>query len=313
MNIGNLLVEADSEVAYDEPFESFGAHVEDSSARIKGVDKYQPSQILQEAAHHVAKIEAIESKQIFKDAAKEASQEARVVEEKDLERRTSTSPVYDNDYELTEALNVLVEASVEVAGLMEKSELNTANHVDESENSEFSGSDEGASESEDGSGSDEEDNNFDDEVNKMMLFAIHSSKIEQIQKLLNKDGLNLKYQDRHGWSALHWAASTGNTEVIEIILDHRKVVQHKNVRTLVNMKDRLAGWTPLHVAAVSGHRNAIKVLLENGANKKKRNFLKELPFDVVGHSKNAKAIRMMLDVRRRKIKVKQESKDESKN
>jgi hypothetical protein len=60
------------------------------------------------------------------------------------------------------------------------------------------------------------------------------------------------------------------------------------------------------VAAISGHKTAVKTLLDNEANKKKRSFLNETPFDVVGHSKHAKAIRMLLDVRKKK----QESKEE---
>ncbi len=58
------------------------------------------------------------------------------------------------------------------------------------------------------------------------------------------------------------------------------------------------------------------MLLENKANKKKKSLLKELPYDVVGHGKHAKAIRLMLEVASKKKKreeSKREEREESKH
>eukprot|EP00599_Poterioochromonas_sp_BG-1_P008822 CAMPEP_0173133216 /NCGR_PEP_ID=MMETSP1105-20130129/602_1 /TAXON_ID=2985 /ORGANISM="Ochromonas sp., Strain BG-1" /LENGTH=87 /DNA_ID=CAMNT_0014044857 /DNA_START=33 /DNA_END=296 /DNA_ORIENTATION=- len=67
--------------------------------------------------------------------------------------------------------------------------------------------------------------------------------------------------------------------------------QHpKKMRKFLEAQDKLAGWTPMHAAAVAGQKFTIEVLLEHGANKNKKDFMKEIPIEVIGKSKNAKGI-----------------------
>lgn len=54
-------------------------------------------------------------------------------------------------------------------------------------------------------------------------------------------------------------------------------------------------------------------MLDKGAKRKKKSFMNEYPFDVIGVSKNSKAIKMLLNVKRRKKKSTAESKEETKH
>ncbi|KZV72363.1 ankyrin, partial [Peniophora sp. CONT] len=56
-----------------------------------------------------------------------------------------------------------------------------------------------------------------------------------------------------GWTALHWAASNGHTDIARVLLSHGALV------------DDIAedGGIPLHLAAYNGHLDVLRVLLEH--------------------------------------------------
>jgi vacuolar-type H+-ATPase subunit I/STV1 len=259
MDIGNLLAEADAEVAYDQDtFESFEnitpatkAQHEDYEGRSGNIEQTSKnrSQILHEAAGHVRKLEERETKQLFRESAQQSIQEAIKIKE----REESPIPTYRKDRELEEALNVLVDASEEVANFTANRTAEPTiqrDHVQSPASSKSDEEEDFADEIEvesNPSGSDEDDDVFNDETNRELIFAIHNEKPDKVQSILRK-GANLKYQDRHGWSPLHWAASKGNIEIIELLINHRRSVQSKRVKSLMNLQDKLAGWTPLHVS-----------------------------------------------------------------
>ena len=66
--------------------------------------------------------------------------------------------------------------------------------------------------------------------------------------------------DPHKWSALHYAASEGRTDVAMLLLGAGAPVDCLNID----------GWTPLHFAARAGHGKVAALLLEAGANKNVR-------------------------------------------
>lgn len=254
MDIGNLLAEADAEVAYDQDdFEPYTNPTTQSTTAVGQAQLQQEAlanraQILQESASYVRKVEAKETKELFN----ETVQEVREIRDREIDRRReydpSPSPKYDSDHELKDALNILVEASKEVTSYAGNNKEDSQAAVKRLDYSEDENEEESDNEVDPDSGTDDEDVQYDDQASRELLFAIHNEKSEQVQKVLRKEGVNIKYQDRHGWSALHWAASKGNSEIVELIIDHRRAVQHKNVKSLVNMQDKLAGWTPLHVS-----------------------------------------------------------------
>ncbi|XP_014611333.1 PREDICTED: ankyrin repeat and death domain-containing protein 1A-like [Polistes canadensis] len=60
----------------------------------------------------------------------------------------------------------------------------------------------------------------------------------------------------YGRAPIHWAASKGNTEIIEMLI---------KTKCDIEAKDKF-GMRPLHMAAWYGHEDAVKVLINAGAN-----------------------------------------------
>eukprot|EP01125_Pyxidicula_operculata_P022385 TRINITY_DN910_c2_g1_i3.p1 TRINITY_DN910_c2_g1~~TRINITY_DN910_c2_g1_i3.p1 ORF type:complete len:2962 (-),score=808.64 TRINITY_DN910_c2_g1_i3:90-8975(-) len=71
-----------------------------------------------------------------------------------------------------------------------------------------------------------------------------------------------------GWSALHYAAAEGHTDVIRVLIDHDATVD-KPART--------TKLTPLHIASQQGHLESVKVLVKNKANLEKQDNQKRTP------------------------------------
>mmetsp|Transcript_21944 Transcript_21944/g.30208 ORF Transcript_21944/g.30208 Transcript_21944/m.30208 type:complete len:426 (-) Transcript_21944:31-1308(-) len=84
----------------------------------------------------------------------------------------------------------------------------------------------------------------------------HSASLPDYLKLKTKDGDMMSIQDNAVGSPLHWAASSNNIKIMQMLLD-REVP--------VDLRDR-NGLTPLHMAASAGHSESVKVLLEKNAN-----------------------------------------------
>ena len=60
--------------------------------------------------------------------------------------------------------------------------------------------------------------------------------------------------DNGGRTALHWACTSAQVDIVKDLLD---------MNAQVNIKDN-CGWTPLHSAASVGHDEIILLLLEKG-------------------------------------------------
>ena len=72
---------------------------------------------------------------------------------------------------------------------------------------------------------------------------------------LIESGANTNLKNFNGFTALHWAAFTGKTETLSLLLTNNADIESRT-------ND---GKTPLHVAAMRGHHNFILELLHNGA------------------------------------------------
>ena len=67
-------------------------------------------------------------------------------------------------------------------------------------------------------------------------------------------------QNKHGWSALHYAARVGNTDILNILLDIGGDVDAKN-----GSPASFAGYTPLITAARAGKNTTASILISRGA------------------------------------------------
>ncbi|MDR1310475.1 MAG: ankyrin repeat domain-containing protein [Burkholderiaceae bacterium] len=93
--------------------------------------------------------------------------------------------------------------------------------------------------------------------NTALMVAVFKSNMPAIQALLARNAV----VNQPGWTALHYAAATGNEEIMRILLDKKAQVD----ATAPN------GTTPLMMAARSGHIRAVKLLLDHGADVRLKN------------------------------------------
>lgn len=226
MDIGSLLAEADKEVevapTYDDEFEKDDDGDDDK-------EPLSAREILRSAAQIVDKEEKYEVKQLFKETAVDVKE---VVEKIQDEREDSG---YEDDQE---ALNALLEADKEVSAMHRAAGVEIITPVKKKKEE---------IDIDAGLESDDEDEEFDDLLSQQLLQACHMGNINKVEKLLDKSGVNLLYVDRHGWTPLHWAASKGHTDIVEVLIKHRKR-QGKKMRKFLEAQDKLAGWTPMHVS-----------------------------------------------------------------
>ncbi|KAG8439222.1 hypothetical protein GDO86_005446 [Hymenochirus boettgeri] len=78
-----------------------------------------------------------------------------------------------------------------------------------------------------------------------------------------------------GFTALHWAAKSGNCEMIKILMD---AARKNDIKLNINVKS-FGGYTPLHIAAIHDHAEIIKILVMNyNANTDLRDHSGKKPF-----------------------------------
>ncbi|KAF1315574.1 Tkl protein kinase, partial [Globisporangium splendens] len=83
--------------------------------------------------------------------------------------------------------------------------------------------------------------------------------------LLQERHADLHERTSAGLTALHVAATTGQTEIIELLLAYGASVNER-VETLATDDGDMAGMTPLHFAALFGHLDVLRILIRHGAN-----------------------------------------------
>lgn len=88
-----------------------------------------------------------------------------------------------------------------------------------------------------------------------LLQAAETGKVSGVESILQTEPDLVKCRDSRGWTPLHYAAFSGQTKTIPILVAHGAAVAATD-------KD---GATPLHEAATSNFPDTIEVLLENGA------------------------------------------------
>ncbi|OCF59723.1 26S proteasome non-ATPase regulatory subunit 10 [Kwoniella mangroviensis CBS 10435] len=93
----------------------------------------------------------------------------------------------------------------------------------------------------------------------MSSFSIHKAALEGqpglIRSLLSEDPKLVNSKDEDGRTPLHWASTTGNLNVLQLILSY-----HPELESRDSM-----GWTALIIASASNQVEVVRELLEAGA------------------------------------------------
>lgn len=87
--------------------------------------------------------------------------------------------------------------------------------------------------------------------NTALMMAAFKNNITAVQALIKKGA----QVNRPGWTALHYAAAAGATDIMRLLLEHHAYIDAESPTKV----------TPLMLAAREGQEDAVKLLLEEGA------------------------------------------------
>jgi len=91
-----------------------------------------------------------------------------------------------------------------------------------------------------------------------IMIAAFKGNLPAVRALLEK-GAEI---NRPGWTALHYAAASGSTELVALLLDRSAYIDAESPNKT----------TPLMMAAWQGHADAVRLLLEEGADPRPKNL-----------------------------------------
>ena len=130
----------------------------------------------------------------------------------------------------------------------------------------------------------EEEEDTNPTLDRELFVSTYRGNARKVDKILNSVGNRCHAVDIHGWTALHWAASEGHDDIVELLLDHAKrKCSTSKFKKFLNLKDKLSGWTALHVASIKGSKLCVKTLLSAGAKRSIKSYAPflETPLDCV--------------------------------
>jgi len=105
-------------------------------------------------------------------------------------------------------------------------------------------------------------------------------------RALLKQGADVNQPQPDGMSALHWVATSGDVELLDMLL-----YAGANVRATT----RLGGYAPMHVASQAGHAPVIDALVKAGADVNALTSTGATPLMLAATSGKADAVKMLLD------------------
>ncbi|MDF2966149.1 MAG: hypothetical protein K0Q51_1537 [Rickettsiaceae bacterium] len=121
--------------------------------------------------------------------------------------------------------------------------------------------------------------------NIIVSLAGEKASISLYEKLISC-GFDINIKDKFGYTPLHHAASRGQTEIVEFLLQHK---------VAVDTYDKISDTTPLQLAVLKNHYEAAKLLLDCGADPKISNILKHSAFHFAASNGNKKLLELLIE------------------
>ena len=118
----------------------------------------------------------------------------------------------------------------------------------------------------------------DKDESPLMLAAI-KGQLDLCRQLIARDA----DVNKPGWAPLHYAATSGNAQVIQLLLDHYAYIDAESPN----------GSTPLMMAAMYGSADAVKVLLNAGADASLKNAIGLTALDFAQRAGHADAVELI--------------------
>ncbi|XP_039976539.1 ankyrin repeat domain-containing protein SOWAHB [Xiphias gladius] len=129
----------------------------------------------------------------------------------------------------------------------------------------------------------------------------------QIHALLLRDTRLAQKKDfMSGFTALHWAAKDGNSEMIHKLMD---ISRKRGTYININRKAH-GGYTPLHIAAIHGHTEVMVLLVQGyGANVNERDNAGKKAFHYLGKGVSPEIRALLGGLQQSKYREKTEEED----
>ncbi len=100
------------------------------------------------------------------------------------------------------------------------------------------------------------------ELNMKFISAVAENNVNLVKELV-KQGASVDTTDEYDFTPLLFAAYNGNTEIVQILIDHKADLNYGRY------------GTPLIIAANRGHINIVKLLIKAGADLNKKECVEE--------------------------------------
>ena len=120
----------------------------------------------------------------------------------------------------------------------------------------------------------------------VLHFAAYSGVLPLVRTILDQGKHEIDLQDPEGGTPLYWAALSGHTLVVKLLLEKGASLNTKGYE----------GRTALHAAAMRGHENVVQLLLDNGAETGTKDIYGDTVLHQAVRSSDETVVQLLLEV-----------------
>ena len=109
--------------------------------------------------------------------------------------------------------------------------------------------------------------------------------MDEVQSLLDLDGIDIHYFDKDGCTSLWMASQEGHIDIVKVLL---------KAGGNVNQAQTTDGCTPLYIASHNGHLATVKVLIKAGGNANQHSHKNQTPLNIACYFGKINIVRLLL-------------------